>query len=173
MDVTARGLRTRTAGRAAAGVAALLLAGCAAGPPPVKPTAGDLERLRAAEQEALEDARTGQSVNWHNPKTGHSGSVTVLRTRTEGETESGRPCRRIQRVFSADGTTRTGTAYACRTAGGDWTIEREDRLLTDDQRARSQRRALPYWPHHHRYPYAAGYPARSGVSIGVGVSGGL
>ncbi|MBK1695778.1 RT0821/Lpp0805 family surface protein [Rhodovibrio salinarum] len=149
-----------------------LLAGCASGPPPVKPTSGDLEQLRAAEQQALEDARTGQSVNWHNPKTGHSGSVTVLETETAEETGRGQPCRRIQRVFSADETTRSGNAYACRTPNGDWTIEREDSLLTRAQRQRAERRALPYWPHYHyrHFPYGYPYRAGSGVSFGVGVS---
>ena len=153
----------------------LLLAGCASGPPPVKPTAGDLERLRAAEQQALEDARTGQSVNWHNPKTGHSGSVTVLATETGAQPDSGQPCRRIQRVFAAERTTRSGTAYACRTSGGDWTIEREESLLTRDQRRQVERRALPYWPHrsHARYPHHRRYPRHDGLSFGVGVSGGF
>jgi surface antigen len=164
-------MRTRT-GLASVFAAALFLAGCASGPPPVKPTAGDLERLRAAEQQALEDARTGQSVNWHNPKTGHGGSVTVLATETAAETGTGQPCRRIQRVFAAGETTRSGTAYACRTDGGDWTIEREESLLTRDQRMQAERRALPYWPHrhyHHPYPHRP----RSGVSLGIGVSGGI
>lgn len=152
--------------------AALLLAGCASGPPPVKPTSGDLERLRAAEQEALEDARTGQAVNWHNPKTGHGGSVTVLETETEAQTGTGQPCRRIQRVFSAGDTVRSGSAYACRTDGGDWTIEREDSLLTRDQRVQAQQRALPYWPH--RYHHGSHpHRQRSGVSLGLGVSGGF
>lgn len=159
-------------GCAAAGVALLLLVGCASGPPPVKPTAGDLEQLRAAEQQALEEARTGQSVNWHNPKTGHSGSVTVLETETPAETGTGQPCRRIQRLFSAGETTRSGVAYACRTQGGDWTIEREESLLTRDQRVQAQRRALPYWPHRH-YPGRYPYYNNSGVSVGFGVSGGL
>jgi surface antigen len=155
--------------------AALLLAGCASGPAPVKPTAGDLERLRAAEQQALEEARTGQSVNWHNPTTDHGGSVTVLETDTAAQTGTGQPCRRIQRVFSAGDTTRSGTAYACRTAGGDWTIEREQSLLTRDQRLRAERRALPYWPHRHDHPFPHRHrhPSSGGVSFGVGVSGGI
>ena len=167
-------MRTRY-GLASVLAAALLLAGCAGGPAPVKPTAGDLERLRAAEQQALEEARTGQSVNWQNPKTGHGGSVTVLETESAAETGTGQPCRRIQRVFSAGDTTRSGTAYACRTDGGDWTIEREETLLTRDQRLQVERRALPYWPHrhYHPFPYYHRYPYRSGVSLGFGVSGGL
>mgnify|MGYP006281047259 FL=1 len=167
-------MRTGT-GLASVLAAALLLAGCASGPAPVKPTAGDLERLRAAEQQALEEARTGQSVNWHNPKTGHSGSVTVLETETAAQTGTGQPCRRIQRVFSAGDTTRSGTAYACRTGGGDWTIEREESLLTRDQRVQAERRALPYWPHrhYHPFPHRHRHPYSGGVSFGVGVSGGI
>jgi surface antigen len=167
-------MRTAT-GLASVMAAALLLAGCASGPAPVKPTAGDLERLRAAEQQALEEARTGQSVNWHNPTTDHGGSVTVLETDTAAQTGTGQPCRRIQRVFSAGDTTRSGTAYACRTAGGDWTIEREQSLLTRDQRLRAERRALPYWPHRHDHPFPHRHrhPSSGGVSFGVGVSGGI
>jgi surface antigen len=144
-----------------AAAVALLLAGCASGPPPVKPTAGDLERLRAAEQQALEEARTGQAVNWHNPKTGHSGSVVVLETEPSGEDGRALPCRRIKRVFAAGETTRSGTAYACRTASGDWTIEREESLLTRDQRVSRQR--VPY--HHHRHGV---FGRGSGVGVGFG-----
>ncbi len=167
-------MRTRY-GLASVLAASLLLAGCASGPAPVKPTAGDLERLRAAEQQALEEARTGQSVNWQNPKTGHGGSVTVLETERAAETGTGQPCRRIQRVFSAGQTTRSGTAYACRTDGGDWTIQREQSLLTREQRTQAERRALPYWPHRHYrgFPYHDRHPYGGGVSFGVGVSGGI
>ena len=165
--------RSRRTGWAAASAALLLLAGCASGPPPVKPTAGDLERLRAAEQQALEDARTGQSVNWHDPNTGHSGSVTVLETDTGGQTDTGRTCRRIQRVFSAEETTRTGTAYACRTETGDWTVEREQPLLTRDQRERAERRLRSYRPNRDYHGLGHRYPRSSGVTIGLGVSGGL
>lgn len=146
---------------------ALGLAACASGPPPVKPTAGDLERLQAATQEALETAQTGQSVNWRNPTTGHRGSVTVLATDTGGA----RPCREVQRVFTAGDTTRTGRAVACRTDEGDWTLERAQDLLTADQRARVQTRArhmrYGYWPYHGpRYgPYRSG----SGLSFGLGI----
>lgn len=146
---------------AAAGALALLLAGCASGPPPVKPTAGDLERLRAAEQQALEAVRTGQAVNWHNPKTGHSGSVVVLETEPAGEEGRAEPCRRIKRVFAAGDTTRSGTAYACRTPGGDWTIEREESLLTREQRV--SRQGVPY--HHHRHGL---FGPRTGVGVGFG-----
>jgi surface antigen len=167
------------------GLLSLALAGCATGPAPVKPTAGDLERLRAAEQEALENAKTGQSVNWDNPRTGHSGSVTVLETVTAEETEAGQPCRRIQRVFSADGTTRTGTAYACRTVSGDWTIEREERLLTREQRVQAERRPPPYFyygpygpryyghplhPFHHRHFHDRHRDGSGGLRIGAGVT---
>lgn len=151
--------RARIGGFIGSALAVLLIAGCTLGPPPVKPTAGDLERLRAAEQQALEEARTGQAVNWHNPKTGHSGSVVVLETEPTGEGDRAQPCRYIKRIFAAGETTRSGTAYACRTAGGDWTIEREESLLTRGQRASRQR--VPY--HHHRHD-----PFLRGPSVGLG-----
>lgn len=124
---------------------AALLAGCASGPGPVRPTADDLERLHAAEAEALETARTGQGVNWTNPATGHRGSVTVLETDTSGA----RPCRTVQRVFTAGDTTRTGRALACRGADGSWEIVRETPLRTPAEEARARDR-------HYRMYYGIG-----------------
>jgi surface antigen len=147
--------------------AGLVLAGCATGPPPVEPTAGDLERLHAAETEALESAKTGQGVNWTNPETGHRGSVTVLETDPDGD----RPCRTVQRVFNAGETTRTAEARACRRDDGSWEIVEEAPLRTaaEQRRARefgwrfgygrgvyfgARRFARPFgWPH----PYGWGW----------------
>jgi len=130
------------------------LAGCATGPGPAKPTTADLERLRAAETEALETAQTGQSVNWENPASGHRGSVTVLQTDAEGD----RPCRRTQRVFNAGDTTRTGTARACRTEAGEWEVVRESPLRT----AREERRAREF-RYHSWYSSGFHYGPRYGV----------
>lgn len=110
----------------------LVLAGCASRTPEVPdPTPGDLERLQAAQTEALENAQTGQSVNWENPETGHRGSVTVLKTETEGD----QPCRVVQRVFNAGDGFRSGRARACRLPDGSWTVERAEPLRTDAEAA--------------------------------------
>jgi surface antigen len=146
--------------------AGLILAGCATGPAPVKPTAGDLERLQAAETEALETAKTGQSVNWANPKTGHRGSVTVLETDTGGA----RPCRTVQRVFNAGDTTRTAEARACRREDGSWEVVEEAPLRTaaEHRRAREVQMRLGYGSgvyfgaHRHVRPYGWPYPYRWG-----------
>lgn len=137
------------------------LAGCASGPPPVQPTAGDLERLRAAQNEALENSQTGTSVNWHNPETGHRGSVTVLDTYEE----DGRPCRTFNRVFTGGDTTRTGRAWACRSEAGEWQTVRERPLRTAREHAFARRsRAHFYYglgSFHHRRHYGLhgfGYP---------------
>lgn len=137
------------------------LAGCASGPPPVQPTSGDMERLHAAESEALENAQTGTGVNWENPKTGHRGSVTVLGTYDRDE----RPCRKTQRIFNADSTTRTGRAWACRSEAGEWEIVRSTPLRTAREQAfmRSSRAHFHYGMsgfgyHRHYGIHGYGYP---------------
>jgi hypothetical protein len=144
--------------------AGLALAGCTTGPPPVKPTSGDLARLYAAERDALDDARTGQSVNWSNPQTGHRGSITVLGTNSGGD----RRCRTVQRVFNAGETTRTAKARACRRADSGWEIVESAPLRSAAERWRARHLRMPlgygtgvhYGLRYHTYRYGWPHPLR-------------
>jgi surface antigen len=123
-------------------VAALLLAGCATQPTPTELlTDADRVLLEQAAQKALEDARTGQSVNWHNPETGRGG--TIMPTRTH-EAEGAEPCRDYQQTVTVEGRTEFRVGARCRQADGSWVVTVAPRR--------------PYVRHpYHRHPYYRPY----------------
>jgi hypothetical protein len=81
---------------------------------PRRLTSSDMEILRTESaklrlQGPKEDA-------WHNPASGHSGTVTLLSTKTE----QGLPCRKFRYIFYT-GTPQDGSPYTltwCRTSTG-------------------------------------------------------
>jgi len=79
------------------------------------------DRLYAsqAEYEALEYTPTGSSTPWHNPDTGHYGSVTPIETY---ETAGGHYCREFQHQAEIGGRTRDVYGTACRTPDGQWQV---------------------------------------------------
>ncbi len=79
------------------------------------------DKLYAARtcQQALEGTRTGQSSQWSNPDTGHSGSVTPTRTY---KSTSGRVCRDYQQTVIVGGREQSAFGTACREADGSWRI---------------------------------------------------
>lgn len=79
------------------------------------------DKLYAARtsQSALEGNRTGQSSQWSNPDTGHSGSVTPTRTY---KSKSGEVCREFQQTIVVGGREENGFGTACREADGSWRI---------------------------------------------------
>ncbi len=72
-----------------------------------------------ASQSALESNRSGQSSQWANPDSGHSGSVTPTRTYRSA---SGRYCREYQQTVVIDGREQNSYGTACREADGSWRI---------------------------------------------------
>lgn len=68
---------------------------------------------------ALERNQSGQTSSWSNPDSGHSGSVTPIRTvRSSG----GAPCRDYETTVTIDGRTETAVGRACRQTDGTWKV---------------------------------------------------
>ena len=72
---------------------------------------------------AGEEARTapiGKTIDWSNPNSGNSGSVTPVR---EGRhVESGNYCREFKQTVTIDGRTEEAYGVACRQPDGSWKI---------------------------------------------------
>jgi surface antigen len=78
------------------------------------------KRLAAeAQQRALESAPTGKPVAWTNPDTGHSGSVTPVRTFQS----QGMYCREFQTDAIIDGKPDRAHGTACRQPDGSWRMQ--------------------------------------------------
>ena len=78
---------------------------------------------RMYHQQAAEKAYTGplnQTVNWNNPESGHSGSVTPIR---EGrQANSGNLCREYKQTIMIGGKSETAIGTACQNSDGTWSI---------------------------------------------------
>ncbi|MGB0551421.1 MAG: RT0821/Lpp0805 family surface protein [Alphaproteobacteria bacterium] len=74
-------------------------------------------------ENAGEQARTapmGKTIDWSNPKSGNSGTVTPVR---EGRhTGSGNYCREFKQTVTIDGRTKEAFGVACRQPDGSWKI---------------------------------------------------
>lgn len=68
-------------------------------------------------QQALETQKTGQSITWNNPDTGHSGSVMPTRTYTAAD---GVACREFTQTIYVDGRYEEVKGNACRQPDGTW-----------------------------------------------------
>ncbi len=79
----------------------------------------DKRMAAAAEQKALETAPSGTRVAWQNPDTGHSGTVTPIRTY---QTSSGQYCREYQTDVTVGGKSEKAYGTACRQPDGSWKI---------------------------------------------------
>lgn len=78
------------------------------------------KRLAAeAAHRAMETAPTGKPVAWHNPDTGHSGTVTPTKTY---QTATGTYCREYQTTVVIDGKQERAHGTACRQPDGSWQI---------------------------------------------------
>ena len=78
----------------------------------------------AAHQNAVSQAETGplnKAINWNNPQSGHSGSVTPIR---EGHVaSSGQLCRQYSQTINVDGKSETAVGTACRNPDNTWTLQ--------------------------------------------------
>jgi surface antigen len=73
--------------------------------------------------QALEYNKSYEQSTWQNPDSGHSGSVTPVRT---SYNDAGQPCREYQQTVTVGGKTETAYGTACRDANGDWRIVSQD-----------------------------------------------
>lgn len=67
----------------------------------------------------LEYGRTGQTTQWRNPDSGHSGTFTPTRTYSSA---SGQPCREYESEIFVDGQSERVVGQACRQSDGTWRI---------------------------------------------------
>ena len=77
----------------------------------------DKRMANEAAQRALETAPSGKAVAWTNPDSGHSGTVTPVRT-----FESGSYCREYQQTVTIGGRPENSFGTACRQPDGSWRI---------------------------------------------------
>ncbi len=116
---TVGGLIAGAAGAGGAGIAAGVIGGALLGGL-VGNFLDDRDKRIAAESapRALETAPSGHSVAWTNPDSGHSGTVTPVRTYQSGGTY----CREYQQTVTIDGKQERSYGTACRQPDGTWRI---------------------------------------------------
>lgn len=68
----------------------------------------------------VEEASDGTSLEWENPETGNSGTITALK-RFQGP--QGEPCRRIRETFKSKSYDSQYTLSVCKNADGEWKVE--------------------------------------------------
>lgn len=79
----------------------------------------DMEYHNSAVNQAY-SAPLNQTINWSNPQSGHSGSVTPVR---EGvNTATGGVCRQYRQTIVVDGQAETAMGTACKNSDGTWSL---------------------------------------------------
>jgi len=73
-----------------------------------------------AATQAFERNATGQPSVWNNPDSGHSGSITPVKTY---QLASGQYCREYHQTITIGGEPQTSYGTACRQADGTWQIQ--------------------------------------------------
>ena len=68
---------------------------------------------------ALESARSGQTVEWHNPDSGNYGTITPTNTY---KNDSGEFCREFTQTVTVGGKKQQAYGVACRQPDGSWKI---------------------------------------------------
>jgi surface antigen len=68
---------------------------------------------------ALETGRVHQTSTWRNPDSGHSGTVTPVKTY---QTTQGQYCREYQQTVNIGGRTEQAYGTACRQPDGTWKV---------------------------------------------------
>lgn len=79
----------------------------------------DVEYHNGTAQTALETQRTGSTTEWVNPDSGHSGSVTPVKTYQRAD---GMYCRDFEQTITVDGKTELEGGTACRQSDGTWQV---------------------------------------------------
>ncbi len=62
-------------------------------------------------------APIGETIQWTNPQSGNSGTITPI---SEGYTSNDNYCREYRQTIIVDGRTETATGTACQDAYGEW-----------------------------------------------------
>jgi surface antigen len=114
------GLLGAAAGGGAAGIAAgVLLGGLAGGVAGSYLDDQDKRTAAATTQQALESKSSGSTSTGHNPDSGHSGSVTPIRTY---QASNGQYCREYEQTVTIGGKAQKSYGTACRQPDGSWQL---------------------------------------------------
>jgi surface antigen len=114
------GLLGAAAGGGATGIAAgVLLGGLLGGATGSYLDDQDKRTAAAATQRALETKPSGTTTTWQNPDSGHSGSVTPVRTY---QASNGQYCREYEQSVTIGGKPQKSYGTACRQPDGSWQI---------------------------------------------------
>jgi surface antigen len=70
-------------------------------------------------QQAAMAAPIGRTVNWNNPNSGHSGTITPV---NDGRSSAGEYCREYKTTVTVDGREEQAYGQACRQSDGTWQI---------------------------------------------------
>ncbi len=109
------------AGFSAILLAAAFLAGCA-GTSATDPQAAADNAIRlTVRAEALENSKSGEGTNWHNPETGSRGTIVPTRTY---KSSYGEDCRDFQETVTVGDRTDVYNGASCRGQDGTWRIAR-------------------------------------------------
>ena len=79
----------------------------------------DVERAQRSALAAFESAPSGETTIWRNPKNGHWGTLTPVRTYQDA---GGRYCREFRQTVTLDGQEHQGNGSACRERDAVWRI---------------------------------------------------
>lgn len=79
----------------------------------------DMAYYNETQQAALETGQPGQTLPWHNPQSGVSGSFTPSSYYTNN---SGQYCREFNQTVNISGKTERAYGTACRQPDGSWQI---------------------------------------------------
>jgi surface antigen len=82
--------------------------------------ARDKQLAAQAAQRAFESNSAGQSSEWQNPDSGHSGSITPTRTY---QLANGQYCREYRQTIVVGGQQNQASGTACRQPDGTWQIQ--------------------------------------------------
>jgi surface antigen len=114
------GLLGAAAGGGATGIAAgVLLGGLAGGVAGSYLDDQDKRTAAATTQQALESQPSGSTSTWRNPDSGHSGSVTPIRTY---QASNGQYCREYEQTVTIGGKPQKSYGTACRQPDGSWQL---------------------------------------------------
>ncbi len=106
-------------GRVAAGAAGALLGAIIGSQVGRSLDRADEMYMHRTQQNALETAPSGQTVQWVNPDSGHRGTVTP---KPAYQAPSGQYCREFQQTVTVGGQTEQAYGTACRQPDGSWKI---------------------------------------------------
>jgi surface antigen len=106
-------------GGAAGVIGGILAGGLIGGAIGNRMDAADRREAQQTTQRALEKTPSGTAVAWHNPDSGHSGTVTPVRT---FQKSGGQYCREYQQSVSIGGEEHQAYGTACRQPDGSWKI---------------------------------------------------